>query len=229
MLRFARSFTAKLLYFGPEPLRRLVKEQSELLYWRNNLRRSDFCFYNGHFEKYFSTLFGLERSYFSGKRMLDIGCGPLGSLEWADNAKKRVGVDPLADKYLQLNGGKHRMTYVHAKSECLPFRDESFDVVSMFNALDHVEDVDTSISEAVRVLAPGGDVLLIVEVNHPPTLTEPHCLTETILNRFSGCTLVERKRYAVNAEHNVYGSIREAVSPAHPNDPAILCARLVKQ
>lgn len=161
--------------------------------------------------------------------MLDIGCGPLGSLEWAEEAAERVGADPLADKYIKLNGGIHRMKYVKAGSEELPFEDGYFDIVSIFNALDHVEDVSASVVEAERVLAPGGDLLLIVEINHKPTLTEPHFLTDNILEDFRNCETRTRMECAVNAQHNVYGSIFEAQPRATPDDPGILCAHLVKR
>jgi ubiquinone/menaquinone biosynthesis C-methylase UbiE len=41
-----------------------------------------------------------------------------------------------------LNGGLHGMTYVAARSEEIPFPEGYFDVVSSFNSLDHVDDLD---------------------------------------------------------------------------------------
>lgn len=121
------------------------------------------------------------------------------------------------------------MKYVSAGSEDLPFEDSYFDVVSIFNALDHVENVDSAIAEAERVLAPGGDILLIVETNHKPTLTEPHFLTDSILTDFSSCEVRSQKMYAINAQHNVYRSISEAKPRSTPDEPGILCAHLVKR
>jgi ubiquinone/menaquinone biosynthesis C-methylase UbiE len=160
--------------------------------------------------------------------MLDVGCGPAGSLEWAHSALERVGADPLADRYGALNHEAHAMTYVTAASEDLPFVDGRFDVVSMFNALDHVDEPEATIRELERVTASGGDILLIVEVDHPPTPTEPHRLNEAILGSFRACTLICRELFAINKQHNVYGSIAEARARKAVGDPAILCARLTK-
>ena len=206
-----------------------VKQEMEILYWRLNLKRSGNKFYNGHFEYYYTRLFDLDPAYFTGKQMLDIGCGPLGSIEWAKMAARRVGADPLAKKYIRLNGGAQDMEYVEASSEALPFEDGEFDIVSCFNALDHVENVDAAIAEAERVLAHGGDLLLIVEICHRPTLTEPHNLTLDILEDFRHCTVKSKNVYAVNEDHNLYGSIKAAKYADEPGAPAILCAHLKKQ
>lgn len=50
----------------------------------------------------------------AGRRVLDVGCGPRGSLEWADRARVRVGLDPLVDAYRELGVADHAMGYVAA-------------------------------------------------------------------------------------------------------------------
>lgn len=225
----AKAMAARLLPALPRATQTRLKEWAELRYWRHVLHVSDGTFYNGHFETRFTDLFGLEPSHFAAKRMLDVGRGPSGSLEWATMAAERVGVDPLASRYLALNEGGHAMTYVEAGAEALPFEDGHFDVVSSFNALDHVEDARRAVAEAQRVLAPGGDLLLIVEVGHPPTVTEPQTLDEDVLDAFDACRVVSRRVVAINDDHNVYGSIAEDRPRASPDDPAILCAHLTKR
>jgi hypothetical protein len=44
--------------------------------------------------------------FFKGKKFLDIGCGPRGSLEWASQATTRVCADPLAVQYGKLGADK---------------------------------------------------------------------------------------------------------------------------
>jgi SAM-dependent methyltransferase len=215
------------LVYAPRSMRTYVKEAVELAFWRKTRRVSAGGLYNRHFERYFTVPFDLERSFFDGKRMLDVGCGPAGSLEWAEGALERVGADPLADRYRTLDTEAHAMTYVTAASEDLPFEDGCFDVVSMLNALDHVDDPQAAIRELERVTAPGGDILLVVEVDHPPTLTEPHRLREAdILSWFRASTPVCRKLFAMNEQHSIYGSIHEAQPRKAEGDPAVLCARL---
>lgn len=218
-----------ILVYSPKSVQTMIKEEMEITYWKNVLRKSNGKFYNGHYQEFFTDLYGLSKDDFAGKTMLDIGCGPLGSLEWADNAKERIGVDPLGDRYQKLNKSAQSMKYVRAGAESLPFDDGRFDVVSLFNALDHVENVDNAVGEAQRVLAPGGDILLIVEVDHRPTITEPHFLTEDILNDFNQCDVLWRETYLVNEQHDVYASISEANKRADASTPGIMCARLRKK
>ena len=44
----------------------------------------------------------------------------------------------------------------------LPFRDEAFEVVAAFDVVEHCEDEALAMAELVRVLAPGGRLLLSV-------------------------------------------------------------------
>ena len=153
-----------------------MKRTAELDFWRGVFEHDGGRPSNEHFEALFQRPFGLTGDFFAGKRLLDVGCGPAGSLEWATMAAERVGVDPLVGQYRSLGINEQRMRYVEAGSEEMPFPDESFDVVSTFNSLDHVEDVERTITEIIRVLRAGGSLLLVVEVNHPPTVTEPASL-----------------------------------------------------
>lgn len=218
---------ARLLARAPTVLRTAVKRQVELAYWRLYLRRTG-RLANDHFAAAYTDLFGLTRAHYRAKRMLDIGCGPLGTLEWATEAESRVGVDPLADAYLVLNRGLQAMRYVAAPAERLPFPDASFDVVSLFNALDHVEDPAAAAAEAARVLAPGGDLLLVCEIGHAPTLTEPHTLTEAVLDAFPECTALSRRTCALRPDHDIYRSLHEALPRSDPAAPGILVARLAR-
>lgn len=227
MKALVKSTGARLLAHAPAPLRTAVKRQVELAYWRLHLRRTG-RLANSHFAAAFTEPFDLAPAHFRGKRMLDIGCGPLGTLEWAADAASRTGVDPLADAYLALNRGAHAMTYVAAPAERLPFADASFDIVSLFNALDHVEDPAAAAAEAARVLAPGGDLLLLCEIDHAPTLTEPHRLTEAIVDAFPGCTVTRRRTCAIRDDHDVYRSLAEAAPRPGPATPGLLAARLTR-
>lgn len=169
------------------------KRQAELGYWRRR-RESEGELGHAHYVHLFTEHFGLDPGHYAGKRVLDVGCGPRGSLEWAEQAAERVGADPLAEDYRALGTGRHAMRYVAAPAEALPFEDGRFDVVTCFNALDHVEDPDRALDELARVVAPGGSLLLVVEVGHEPTVNEPHTLGWDVADRLvPPLTIVSRR------------------------------------
>jgi hypothetical protein len=71
------------------------KERHEMEYWKSRVA-AEGRLKNGHYLELYTSHFGLEPEFYRGKRILDIGCGPRGSLEWADMAAERIGLDPLA-------------------------------------------------------------------------------------------------------------------------------------
>ncbi|MEL7047574.1 MAG: class I SAM-dependent methyltransferase [Pseudomonadota bacterium] len=229
MRKAVKNIFGKALAAAPKGVQTQFKEMNEMLFWRKHKLKQGNELYNGHMNHFFTEHFGIEPSYYSGKRILDVGCGPVGTLEWATDAAERVGLDPLADKYVKLTGGKHAMRYVKSGSEDIPFEDGHFDIVTTFNSLDHVEDVDQTISELCRVLRPGGDLLLIVEINHEPTITEPHFLTEALLEQFKGCQVVTTGQCAIRDDHDVYASLSDKTPMPSPNDEGLLWAHFKKQ
>lgn len=147
----------------------------EYAYWKSKqIEESELG--NQRYAEMFTADVGLTTDFYRDKRILDIGCGPRGSLEWAGHAAERVGLDPLVGKYRRLGIDRHEMDYVEAPAEEIPFPDGHFDVVTSFNSLDHVDDVPATVAEIVRVLAPGGTFVLVVDVHEKPTIAEPHAI-----------------------------------------------------
>jgi SAM-dependent methyltransferase len=172
-----------------------VKGREELAYWRSRAEVEG-TLNNNHFEALYTEMFGLARQFYDGKRVLDIGCGPRGSLEWATKAAERVGLDPLVDQYRTLGIDRHGMRYVSASAESIPFPNGYFDVVTSLNSLDHVDDPRTAMREIARVVRPTGTFLLEVEVGHSPTPTEPISLWFDILDDLAPYfTVVFERRY----------------------------------
>lgn len=174
--------------------RRMAKRRAELGYWKAR-SSAEGGLRGTYYERFFTDYFGLTRSDYDGKRVLDIGCGPRGSLEWATNALERVGLDPLARDYEKLNGRSHAMSLVAGVAERIPFPDGHFDVIASFNSLDHVDDLARAIAEIGRVAAPGARLLLLTDVNHEPTFTEPQSFGWEILSAFAPAwSVVSSKR-----------------------------------
>ncbi len=208
-----------------------IKEACELSYWKSQLA-SESVLSNDHYMHFFTEHFGLSPDFYTGKRVLDIGCGPRGSLEWAHMTMERVGLDPLAEEYLALGAGEHRMCYVRGHSEAIPFHDHYFDIVSSFNSLDHVVNLKRTIAEIARVTKLGGLFLLLSDVNHKPTPCEPIRLSWDIANQFAGhFAVVEQRKYEKSAD-GIYQSIHADIVYDH-NDPTdrygIISAKLVRK
>jgi ubiquinone/menaquinone biosynthesis C-methylase UbiE len=208
-------------------LRRRRKHRDELAYWSARAGEEG-RLSGGHYEHFFTTHFGLDRGFYAGKRLLDVGCGPRGSLEWASEAAERVGLDPLAGDYARFRDGTETMRYVAAGAERMPFADASFDVVSSLNSLDHVDDLDAAIAEIARVAAPGASLLLIVDVEHEPTTTEPQWLGWEILERFAPAWVQADVRRLARPDDTTLGSVL-AGRPYGGSGPGVLSARLERR
>jgi len=216
----------------PKGVRQQVKHAAEMAFWKGKHSKSGGVLANAHYRFFYTSFFNIDPEEYSQRCILDIGCGPRGSLEWADMARERVGLDPLADDYRKFGIDKHRMNYVCAPSEQIPFPEGHFDFVTCFNALDHVDDVEKTLSEIARVLKGGGSFLLITEINHHPTVTEPQTLSAELLEHLEQSFVSSNVRFcAIRGDHDVYGSLREGL-PYDKDDrthPGLLTARLIRK
>jgi len=96
-------------------------------------------------------------------KVLDVGCGSgHGASLLAQEANRVVGIDsaPEAILYAQKNYRRANLTFARGDCRSLPFRDRFFDVVVMFDVIEHVAEQKQSLSEIQRVLAPDGTLIL---------------------------------------------------------------------
>ena len=185
------------------------KHRSELAYWRERRAQGPLDRGIPFYRWFYVDFFGFSEDDYRGGRILDIGCGPRGSLEWADMAAERVGLDPLADEYVRLHDRPQRMQYVAAGAESIPFGDGHFDFVSTFNSLDHVDDVGAAIAEITRVTRSGGSQLFACDVGHEPTPTEPQAFDWEIVERFTADWDVAWRRDYERPTDNMYDNLRQ--------------------
>lgn len=156
-----------------------TKYAAELGFWRDEYHRTAGRLRD---DAYYSTLIRRvgrldDDDLFNGRIVVDIGCGPRGSLCWILNARLCVGIDPLADAYRQLGISAHPMAYVAALGEALPIRNAAADLVITINALDHVDDPVQTMREIRRILRPGGCFIGSINLRERPTGTEPGVIT----------------------------------------------------
>ncbi len=190
-----------------------VKLSFEYLYWWNK-KRKETTLTNFHYEAFFTSHFGLNKEFYQGKKILDIGCGPRGSLEWATQSETH-GLDPLVNQYKKLGITEHKMNYIQANCENIPYENNYFDVVSSFNSLDHVDDLEKSISEIKRIIKPNGYFLLIADIHDNSTVCEPSPFSWDIAQKFiPEFDVVQENHYE---GEKLYQSIREAIPYNHSN------------
>lgn len=206
------------------------KGVGELAYWSQR-KDAEGRLENSWFERFYTDHFGLTHDDYRDKRVLDIGCGPRGSLEWATMVRERVGVDPLADDYLQMGAAEHAMTYVASGAETIPYPDASFDIVCSFNSLDHVDDLEAAIAEMKRLTAPGGLLLVITDVHDRPTPQEPICFDWDVIELFAPEFAVQSFRCLEKFGNGAYQSAEQGIFFDHANTQSrygVLTARFVR-
>jgi ubiquinone/menaquinone biosynthesis C-methylase UbiE len=92
-----------------------------------------------------------------GGKLLDIGCGTGFIIHLAADVFDEIhGVDITPEMMAQVDKSRGNITLHEASAEKLPFDDASFDAITAYSFLDHLEDVSAMFREAARVLRPGG-------------------------------------------------------------------------
>lgn len=93
--------------------------------------------------------------------MLDVGCGGGVFLRnISDVANQQFGTD--INYEILSNGKKNTLSETVSDAKQLPYKSESFSLVSVIDILEHVDDDEVAIQELFRVLRTGGWLLISV-------------------------------------------------------------------
>lgn len=152
-----------------------------------------------------------------GLKILDVATGTglvaQAALDLGIPAANLVGLDP-SQGMLAENQKLRSIRLVRSIGEKLPFRDRSFDFVVMGYALRHVESLAVLFAEFLRVLRPGGR-LLILEISRPDSRAA-FFLLKLYMKRF--VPLLARLRTSnqdlARLMEYYWATIAECVSPA---------------
>jgi demethylmenaquinone methyltransferase/2-methoxy-6-polyprenyl-1,4-benzoquinol methylase len=136
--------------------------------------------------------------------------GPTGRVVLADinESMLRVGRDKLTDLGIVEN-----IEYAQANAECLPFPDNSFDCITIAFGLRNVTDKDAALRSMLRVLKPGGR-LLILEFSKPK-----HALLSKVYDEYSFKVLPKIGKLVTNDEDS-YRYLAESIR-MHPDQETL--------
>jgi ubiquinone/menaquinone biosynthesis C-methylase UbiE len=106
-----------------------------------------------------------------GRDVLEMGCGSGFASQLFAEAGATVTAVDLTDWAIETTTQRMRAfgleaTVQQADGEHLPFPDESFDVVFSWGVIHHTTDMDQALRELIRVLRPGGKLVLMVYHRH---------------------------------------------------------------
>ena len=147
----------------------------------------------------------------------DLGAGEATlALMMADHAEKVIAVDsaPRMVKYgagVAAERGMSNFEYLLGDLEALPLEDASVDLVTLTQSLHHAQHPANAVSEAHRILKPGGRIAILDLLRHD--FEEAH---ELYADRWLGFTEVELRRYLRDAG---FREIETAVVHREPEPP----------
>ena len=111
-------------------------------------------------EEFLRQIVNNPESEFQNPKFLDVGCGTGANLEMLEKFGAAEGVD-VSDEALEFCRAKGLRVH-KGLAERLPFADESFDVVTALDVVEHLDDDVAGLQEMRRVLKPGGRTLIFV-------------------------------------------------------------------
>lgn len=167
----------------------MVNQKEITFYWENEVcgtrhstKKKLFNYYDEikkkryKYETFIPKFLGFKnKDYFKDKLILEIGVGAgTDFVQFLKTGAKCYGIDATQSsidetenniKY-SLSNFDYKLHYLGKhNAEKLPFESNSFDLVYSYGALHHAENTMLCISEAIRVLKPGGNLKLMVYSN----------------------------------------------------------------
>jgi demethylmenaquinone methyltransferase/2-methoxy-6-polyprenyl-1,4-benzoquinol methylase len=152
-----------------------------------------------------------------GCQLLDVATGTglvaQAALDLGLPPERLVGMDPSRGMLAE-NERARPIRLVQGFGETLPFADNTFDFITMGYALRHVEDLNRLFGEFLRVLKPGGRVL-ILEISRPESKFVFACMGFYMKRVSPFVTRLSRSREeAARMLEYYWATIAECVPPA---------------
>lgn len=207
-----------------------AKYRSELAYWQS-VHAQKGRFNNGHYrELMFWVAEETDAEFVRDKVVADFGCGPRGSLAWANAAAQRIGIDVLADRYFDtfpVDLAAHGMIYVRSTETSIPLPTGWVDIMFTINAMDHVDDLPAMAAEIRRTLKPGGELIGSFNIGEPPSVLEPQSLTADGVRRdiLAGYEITSFRLARQGPPEDLFAHVRDGPLDYEPGQRGILWLR----
>lgn len=152
-----------------------LAQKLEFLWWKRYLKKKNPSEYLLKKKQYWDKILSEMQPYVKlseGYKVLDAGCGPSG-IYMSLSEYKVEAIDPLLNKY------QHLEVFVPEQYPWTSFRtlpiealDEQakYDVVFCMNAINHVNDLERCYQNLLRVLKPGGILVLSTDAHRSKLL-----------------------------------------------------------
>jgi len=131
---------------------------------------------------YLFRLYEASWRHSSNGRYLDIGSGSRITTEvFSSKFAQACALDLSLPQPESFNFAEAKFHFIFGSAETLPFRHEMFDVVSMFSLIEHVQNQQLALSEALRVVRRGGCLLIEIPNRYFPIDTHSAFLNPLML------------------------------------------------
>ncbi|MFT5287195.1 MAG: SAM-dependent methyltransferase [Planctomycetota bacterium] len=150
-----------------------------------------------------SVYLGLLEAHLGGEavgRALDLGCGMGGFLPGLDKLSSRVFPADISTSGLVYCRERGYDGGAVVDGYALPYADASFDLVCLFDTIEHIEDDAAVMREVARILTPGGRVFVSVPAyqflysNNDRIVHHHRRYTRSMLNEVFGAADLEVMR-----------------------------------
>jgi ubiquinone/menaquinone biosynthesis C-methylase UbiE len=143
---------------------------------------------------------------------LDCGCGNNALVhEFAPMAKSSYGIDVF-------DPPTHDNLYIKADLKQLPFGDSTVDLVSLRFVVEHIPDVERDLRDIVRVLKPGGKLLVLTTNIKSPFVALGRIFPDKLKRKLISLIFREKDEDIFETYHNFNTPERfqQGISKLHP-------------
>lgn len=158
------------------------------------------------------TRYHWARQHSQDKNVLEVACGPGRGLGYLAQVARSVTGGDYTEALVRAANHHYqgRIKILHLDAQQLPFSDESFDVLMLFEAIYYLPDASQFVAEARRVLRPNG-VLLVCSANREWPEFNPSPLSVKYFSALELRELLMQQGFAVELKAGFEASPRTAM------------------